>query len=341
VNQTTDINPDPATAYINTSFPKGLALAQWLQVLYPTSPLGQVQINTLRHDFNGVVAPSTLWMTIHDPTYGVLPMHYSFNTPVGAPAAQQCGRVVFNDYHVENSELNQTNGTIFPAECLGGPMTAQEKMLEYMLFDLGSCIVPDQLTCTPQTCTQQGILCGPAGDGCGGTLECGTCASGETCGGGGVPNQCGAPSCTPKTCASQGFTCGAQSDGCGDVLQCGSCTKGTCGGGGTPGVCGTGTCTPQTCASQGFTCGAQGDGCGDIIQCGTCASGQSCGGGGTPGVCGAPPCVPWTCAEIGVNCGAVADGCGGILQCGTCSAPQICGGGTSAQPNVCGGAQGT
>ena len=29
--------------------------------------------------------------------------------------------------------------------------------------------------CTPKTCAQQGINCGPPGDGCGGILECGTC----------------------------------------------------------------------------------------------------------------------------------------------------------------------
>jgi hypothetical protein len=341
VNQMTAISPDPQTAYINTAFPKGLALAQWLQVLYPSSALGQVQINTLRHDFDGVVAPSTLWVSIDDPTYGVLPMHYSFNTPIAAPAAQQCGRVLFNDYHVENSELNQTNGDIFPAECLGGPMTQQEKMLEFMLFDLGSCIVPDQPTCVPKTCAAQSIQCGPAGDGCGGVLSCGTCPAGQTCGGGAVLSQCGAPSCTPKTCASQGYACGAQGDGCGGILQCGTCTSGTCGGGG-PGACGTGICAPKTCAAQGADCGPVGDGCGDILPCGTCtAAGQSCGGGGTPGVCGAPSCTPETCAELGADCGAVADGCGQILQCGTCPLPQICGGGTPAKPNVCGGGQGS
>jgi hypothetical protein len=34
-------------------------------------------------------------------------------------------------------------------------------------------------------------MCGSISDGCGSTLDCGSCPTGETCGGGGAPNQCG------------------------------------------------------------------------------------------------------------------------------------------------------
>src|SRR5579863_1053924 len=46
--------------------------------------------------------------------------------------------------------------------------------------------------CRPLTCAGQQIFCGPAGDGCGGTLDCGGCDAG-TCGGSGAPNVCGSP----------------------------------------------------------------------------------------------------------------------------------------------------
>jgi hypothetical protein len=43
----------------------------------------------------------------------------------------------------------------------------------------------------PTTCQQAGAACGQVADGCGGlTASCGTCPAGQTCGGGGVPNQC-------------------------------------------------------------------------------------------------------------------------------------------------------
>jgi hypothetical protein len=134
-----------------------------------------------------------------------------------------------------------TGGT-FPAECTMTPMTAQEKALEFMLFNLASCVPAPHGPCTPQTCADQGFTCGPAGDGCGNTIQCGSCKSPQTCGGGGIDSVCGYPdagSCTPKTCAQLGYNCGIDGDGCGGVLDCGSCTApAICGGGGKPNVCG-------------------------------------------------------------------------------------------------------
>src|SRR5262249_13317778 len=154
---------------------------------------------------------------------------------------QQCGRVLFDDFHVEDA---QTSGLTFPAECSTGPMTPQEKVLEFMIFDLGSCVTPDMPppACTPRTCAQQNIECGPAGDGWRGTLQCGSCPAGQTCGGGGTPSACGGMPCAARSCAAQGIMCGPAGDGCGGQLDCGHCPAGqTCGGGG-PGVCGTSAC---------------------------------------------------------------------------------------------------
>jgi hypothetical protein len=326
--------PPDQTGYVDTSFPKGQTLAQWLQNVGASTTLGQIPINTLRWDVDGVIAPTQLWVQINDSNIGTVPMHFTFNTPVGVQAAQQCGRVLFDDFHVENQ--NDGYGSSFPSECSPGPMTPQEKLLEFMIFDLGSCVSPDVPTCTKTTCAAQKIACGPAGDGCGGVLDCGTCNPPLTCGGGGVASQCGAPTCTPRTCGSQGIQCGPAGDGCGDALDCGPCATGTCGGGGTPGQCGSGsTCTPRSCSAQAIQCGPAGDGCGKSLDCGSCPSGQACGGGGKPGMCGSA-CVPQTCGQLGFDCGPAGDGCGGQIDCGTCVLPQTCGGGGKA--NVCGGA---
>ncbi len=118
-------------------------------------------------------------------------------------------------------------------------MNAQEKTLEFMLFDLASCVGQQTVTCAPQTCAQQNIDCGESGDGCddGVVLQCGGCGSGQTCGGGG-PGMCGGASCMPLTCASQGAQCGIIGDGCGSDDNCGPCPTGQlCGGSGVANQC--------------------------------------------------------------------------------------------------------
>jgi hypothetical protein len=139
----TSPTPDPGIATVQTNFTDGGLLAQWLQnagASYQNTP-GQVQISTLRHDFNGVIAPTQSWLTLNNTTAGNPVMQMTFNTPVGSPAAQQCGRVLFTEYHVMNASSN--TGKVFPSECAtGAAMSAQEEMLEYALFDLSTFVQP-------------------------------------------------------------------------------------------------------------------------------------------------------------------------------------------------------
>ena len=82
--------------------------------------------------------------------------------------------------------------------------------------DTGIFVQPDAPTgCTKLTCADQGKNCGKWSDGWGGlTDDCGTCASGETCGAV-TPSVCGVGTCTTKkTCADLGANCGMQGDGC-------------------------------------------------------------------------------------------------------------------------------
>src|SRR5262249_2460515 len=56
-------------------------------------------------------------------------MHFTFNTPVGVPAASQCGRVVYSDFHVSASALSGLSN--FPGSCNTGTLSNQEKALEF------------------------------------------------------------------------------------------------------------------------------------------------------------------------------------------------------------------
>ena len=76
-------------------------------------------------------------------------------------------------------------------EC--GPLTAPNNCGVTVSVQCGGCptgeACSDQGRCacaTGTTCAAQGIECGPASDGCGGTLNCGTCIAGEGC----VAGQC-------------------------------------------------------------------------------------------------------------------------------------------------------
>jgi hypothetical protein len=312
--------------------PKGPKFAEWLGKVgaLSSSAPPTLTVAEARYDVASVNAPTQQWLTF-TPAAGVTaPLHFTFNTPVGADSAKQCGRVMFSDYHV----VSAAGGGAFPTECSAGPLSAREKILEYMIFDLGSCVKPYTPACKPRTCADAGVECGFASDGCGGALSCGTCAAGSVCGVP-TPGKCGAPKCTPRTCTDAGVECGYASDGCGGLLTCGTCEAGkTCGLGG-PGKCGAadgGACKPLTCAEQGIECGSAGDGCGNSIKCPDCPAGTVC-GALSPGKCGAPPCTPRSCADQGIDCGSAGDGCGNKLECGNCPSGGICG---LAAPGKCG-----
>ena len=357
---------------VNTGFTTGAELATWLnQGSVYGGTYGVIPVGVIRTNVSTVVSPAQTWLDT--PTclaqgascttpaqccsgscsgfFGKtcqsgglpsdVPIHYTFDTPFNQTPS--CGRVVYSDFHVE-SEPDNTGfkGNIFPAECQGGAtgvLTPQEKLLEFMLFDLTSCVSPP--SCTPLTCANFAGKCGVQGDGCGGqTANCGTCTAPQTCGGGGVASECGYPdsgSCASKTCTQLGVGCGPTGDGCGNVISCGSCTApATCGGGGTPGQCGypDAGCTPLTCANYpSTTCGEQSDGCGGhTTSCNPCTAPATCGGGGVVNQCGYPDagCTPSTCSSLGLQCGYGADGCGGVTAaCGTCPA------GSSCKNNVC------
>jgi hypothetical protein len=158
--------------------------------------------------------------------------------------------------------------------------------------------VPLGSACTPTTCAAQQATCGSISDGCGGTIDCGSCASGQTCSSSHV---CQTASVCQATVSGYSLgRCNATAVYGNALYRCISQAAGVNGepaGCGTPGVycssiapdnaswgaaawqlvqrCDT-SCTPTTCAAQGKTCGSIADGCGGALSCGTCPSGQTC-----------------------------------------------------------------
>jgi hypothetical protein len=92
--------------------------------------------------------------------------------------------VAYSGFHVAATGGGTTpfDEAVFPMHCSdelanGGALTNQEKVLLYMLFDLGACVgdTPTIPVCTPRTCVSAQVKCGMITDGCGDIVDCGPC----------------------------------------------------------------------------------------------------------------------------------------------------------------------
>jgi len=129
-------DPQNGDAAVNTSFAAGQTLSTWLQEVGASTSPGQMALNTLREDQTGVNSPTQTWLTLDNPSVA---MQFVWDTPI-APVGQvinQCGRVLFNEYHVETSSFSSFANELNSCSPSTG-MTPQEKLLEYMLFELTS-----------------------------------------------------------------------------------------------------------------------------------------------------------------------------------------------------------
>jgi hypothetical protein len=138
--------PDGFLATIDTTFVKGAALADWLVGIGATTTRGQLPINGGEHSMNKVLGASTRWIFGKDTTNTSFPdwlVYTSFGTPVEQPTTgtpNYCGKVVMTDLHVFSGSGKQP----FPSGCdLTKTASAQEKALEFMLFDLSACVQID------------------------------------------------------------------------------------------------------------------------------------------------------------------------------------------------------
>jgi hypothetical protein len=131
---------------VNTTFPKGNALADWLVNVGASMTRGQLLIQEGRRTVTAVNPTySTPWIkSPMDQQQAV--QYFTFNTPAGAMAGMECGRVVFTDIHVSGGArgaISDMAGPAFPTGCVTTELSPQEKALEFILFDLSSCVQPD------------------------------------------------------------------------------------------------------------------------------------------------------------------------------------------------------
>lgn len=129
-------------------FPKGQALFDWLSTVGALVN-GELPIAEARH--NADVAPthtvSQSWIVAGPATSAPgATQYFSFNTPtmpvIGPDGPDYCGRVVYSDLHVGAASGDDPLQAV-PGSCANADLSPQEKALEFMLFDLSSCVTPD------------------------------------------------------------------------------------------------------------------------------------------------------------------------------------------------------
>ncbi len=135
--------PSPLTGSVNSTFPGGAALADWLLGVGASTTRGTLDFFGAELSVSGVNPPTQAWITQGNPTATTL---LTFNTPVEAAAQDQCGRVTFADMHMKSVIASQNGKDTsdptrpFPTGCLATVLSPQEQALAFLFFDVGSCV---------------------------------------------------------------------------------------------------------------------------------------------------------------------------------------------------------
>jgi hypothetical protein len=137
------------TGDIDATFPKGEAFRDWLVNVGASTTPGKLLIHDGEHTVDATLpGVSQPWVTVNDPSgHAGVVQYFSFTTPVGAA---ECGRMVFSDLHVA-SGTGDSGKLAFPTGCVSLELSPQEKALAFMLFDLSSCVQPEDQPVVPPT----------------------------------------------------------------------------------------------------------------------------------------------------------------------------------------------
>ena len=108
--------PNNYLGEVQTTFPKGNALADWLVNVGASTTRGQLPIQEGKRTVGNVNPTySTAWIQSPAGQQPAGVQYFTFNTPGGAMAGKECGRVVFTDIHVSAGDVA---GPPFPTGCI-------------------------------------------------------------------------------------------------------------------------------------------------------------------------------------------------------------------------------
>jgi hypothetical protein len=152
-------NPSTATEDIDNTFPKGKTFVTWLGgvgALNSAGPPPTIDLSVVATSVSTVnmTSPQNTTRWIYDPNNSNDVKYMTFGTPIGGlpPSADAgaeqtgplyCGKAVFTDLHTSASLLSTVSS--IPSGCGGnsGKLSAQQKALEFLFFDLSACVSND------------------------------------------------------------------------------------------------------------------------------------------------------------------------------------------------------
>jgi hypothetical protein len=135
---------------IDTSFNRGQAFDNWLTSPAVGAATGtSISLSSVAASVGAVSSNATRWIYGPPMSLGALPdagdetKYLSFLTPVGGSAVMTdagestiyCGKAVFSDLHASGNPSADV-----PGSCPTTALTAQQKALEYLFFDLSACV---------------------------------------------------------------------------------------------------------------------------------------------------------------------------------------------------------
>ena len=181
----TNVLVDTATSY-------GYYFSQWLG-LPAVNALDLVNPPTLSvvrsrwnldnpANLSGISNSVQRWMVYPNNSPNIAMLAATVDMPWGSWPSSTNGRIIFASIDVVPStapcagSANNASSCSFPDEC-DTNLTAQEKALAYLLFDMTDCGQTPPQYCWPKRCTDLPGACGLASDGCGSVLDCRSCCA--------------------------------------------------------------------------------------------------------------------------------------------------------------------
>jgi hypothetical protein len=134
----------------NKPFPEGVALKTWLGNV-GALVAGEIQVPAGNGRYNATVGATnvgTPWVQTDQNASPASTQYFSWDMPLMPPlndagVPEYCGRVVYSDMHVSGSANDYGSSTTVPAGCdNGATLSADEDAIEFILFDLSSCVTP-------------------------------------------------------------------------------------------------------------------------------------------------------------------------------------------------------